>query len=397
MRTTRVLCALSCLAAMALPGARSAVALDASSNVAFTAVNLSPWAEGQAVDLERDVNLSKSFSVDLPNVNANPTGAALDALSSLLGIPLPVDVGLSIAPHADGNVSLDLGYAVSGGHVNLNYPAVGTISVPTVSGTNRITSSAFTLTTQFQPGLEQSFIPSAASLTELQSGGYALGPGTLGFDVTRMQDPVFTTSFPSFAAWANAAYDVNLGISLNADLKVLGACIVCASQTFTINSAQTVPLVDISGSHVSVLGDTVGSLPTTIAPIDGLTATVNSPNLRVTSNPLPAGSAALTGSGAQQIIGMNVNLDDLLPLVDLLSNEIGPFGYNLLSLQGGPTLSLYQDFSFTPRPEVALDFSQQLLVQDSDGVYRPTNSVTLNLGDPLNIEVPVGTKGQVTI
>ena len=49
------------------------------------------------------------------------------------------------------------------------------------------------------------------------------------------------------------------------------------------------------------------------------------------------------------------NLERLIPFVGtILQNQIGPLGYDLLNLAGGPQLTLYQEMTFTPDPKVRL-------------------------------------------
>jgi hypothetical protein len=384
---------LLCLGAVVL-ATPPALALDVSNNVAFSAIHLSPWAGGPAIDLQNEQTISKSFNINLPAVNPDP----VKALADFLGVPLPFDASVSLGAHTDGTVALDFGYAVTAGRFNVTYPAIGTLSIPTATGTNKLSSQTFTLGSSFQPGLQQSFVPSVVNLALVAGGGYTLLPGA-GLSSTKFQDPLFTTSFPSFAAWADVWYDVHAGASINADLKVLGQCIVCASKSVTLGDSQFIPIVDINGAGVNVLGQTVAQLSGTFPIVPGeVSVTVSVPNLKVGSAPLPAGSTTLTGSGAQSIIQVNMSLEKLVPVIGaFLSNTIGPFGYNLLSVDGGPNLGLYQNFSFAPDPKAVLNFSQTMLVQGSDGVYRPTNTALFDLGAPLNIKVPMGTQDIVTV
>jgi hypothetical protein len=375
-------------------GPPPALGYDSSSNVAFTAVHLSPWASGPAIDLGNDVNLTRSFNVNLPAINPDP----VKALADFLGVPLPFDASVTIGAHADGSVGFDFGYAVTAGRLNVTYPAIGTLTVPTNPGTNVLTNPKFTLTSSFQPGLAKAFAPSIVQLDTIGGGGYTVLHSE-GPSMTTFQNPQFTTSFPSFSIWADASYDVNAGASINADLKVFGHCIVCVGKTLTMGDARDFPIVEMTGAGLSVLGKPVGpALSGTIPVVPGeLNAEVHIPNLGVSSNPLAPGSTTLTGNGQQSVLRLDVDLEKLVPFIGgLLSNSIGPFGYNLLSVVGGPDLSVYQNFSFTPDPKVLLSFSDTMLVQGSDGVYRPANNAFFDLGAPVNIEVPIGTRDDVT-
>jgi hypothetical protein len=374
--------------------AAPAFALVINDNVAFTGVNLSPWDSGPAIDLQNDQTLSKSFNVDLPGLNTSP----VQALSDFLGVPLPLNANVSIGAHTDGTASLDFGYAVTSGNLNLNYPAIGSLQIPTAPGTDLVAASQVVpITTAFQPGLKEQFLASTAQLVGVAGNGYAAP--NIGVDLTKMQAPVFSTTFPYFAAWADASYDVHAGASINADLKVLGNCIVCASKSLTLGDSRSFPIVEVTPGSVKVLGNNLGSvagnLP--IVPPD-VSATVTVPNLNVGSAPLAAGSTTLSGSGSSPVIQLNLSLEKLVPAIgSFLSNSIGPFGYNLLSVNGGPNLGVYQDFAFTAQPKVDLAFSQVVLQQGSDGNYHLTKNADFNLGDPLNLEIPWSTGGNVTV
>jgi hypothetical protein len=365
-----------------------------TTNVNFVGVNLSPWNAGPAFTLQKDYNLGASFNVNLPDLNGNP----VQAIADLLGISLPVQAEVSIGGNVNGNFNLDLGYAVSGGRVNVDYPAQASLSIPTVPGTTSsvIPGAPLTLGTSFQPGLNKAFSPVTNAALGIAGAGYSL-PG-LGINLKTIQAPNFATQFPAAAAWADLSYNVNAGASVAANLKLpFIGCVVCVQKDLTFGDSQNFELLNVTPQNVTVAGQNYGNpsnITIPLGPAASISASI--PNLAV-SGGLSPNSTSLAGSGSQPIIQINASLDKLVPLVGaVLSNNIGPIGYTLLSVTGGPQLSLYQNFGFTPTPAVDLLFSKPVL-QQVNGTWQPTTSVAFNASAPPTIEVPWSSSGAVTV
>lgn len=80
-------------------------------------VRQNPWTIGDAFLSE--------FNFDLPPINSDPVGAALDLISDFLGIDLP-GLGVKLGATVSGHAGLDFGYYVNGGFPDLSYLARGT-------------------------------------------------------------------------------------------------------------------------------------------------------------------------------------------------------------------------------------------------------------------------------
>lgn len=367
-------------------GGRQAGAYDITKNLSFSGANLSPWAEGPAVDLRKDISLSQSFNVNLPDLNASPT----QAIADLLGIDLPVKAGVTLHGHVDGKVAFDFGYAVSGGRLNITYPSTGTLHIPFASSLVSA-GSTVRIGSSFSPGVT-SFGKPDPSLLQV---GYKLLESQQ--NLTFYSAPQFSTTFPNFAAWADASYKVNAGLALDAELKAI-VCLLCAHKNFTISSSAEFPIVELSPSSIKVLGKTVASLADLTIPIvpGEASATVHVPNLQVTGGLQPDGS--LAGAGAQSALQLNLNLEKLVPLVGaFLSNSIGPFGYTLATATGGPNLGIYQDFTFRPEPMVDLAFSRPVLADINGAGYQLTNDAVFKLGDSLDVKIPEGVTNDILV
>jgi hypothetical protein len=383
-------------AALLIAAATSAMAEDLATDVNFVGVNLSPWNSGPTFELKQDINLGAPFNASLPNLNGNP----VQAIADLLNIPLPAEAGVSIGGTVNGNFNIDLGYDVYGGRVNIDYPALGTISIPTttVNGVNDVVpGQALNFSSTFQPGLNQTFhAESVGNLAAVGGSGYSLK--ALGFDVTQVKNPVFATQFPSAAAWADVSYNVNAGVGVDANLKVAGICIVCASKSLTFGDAQNFELLNITPQDVVVAGHDYGNLGSITVPLGpAASISANIPDLAV-SGGLSGDGRTLTGSGSQPVVTINASLDKLVPLVGAaLSNNIGPIGYTLLSATGGPQLSLYQNFSYAPKPTVELLFNRPVLERTAGGLQAVTSVTFDPSGSVPSLEVPWNGGGQIQV
>ncbi len=109
-----------------------------SNNVAFSAVRQNPWVPGDAFEYGDTGSIFNTgpLKVDLPRLNGNAVGTALDAISDFLGVDLPIDARLGFGGTAGGSVGFDWGYDVNGGRLNINYPAVAGVTVKTFRDPN---------------------------------------------------------------------------------------------------------------------------------------------------------------------------------------------------------------------------------------------------------------------
>ena len=80
---------------------------DVTQNIAFTATGKNPWGPGNALEVSKSYTLLDVpyTHVDIPPINADPLGLALDSLSSALGVPLPSLVKLQVGGSASGSAT----------------------------------------------------------------------------------------------------------------------------------------------------------------------------------------------------------------------------------------------------------------------------------------------------
>jgi hypothetical protein len=358
--------------ALAALSAIPAQAVDYRHDLGFTAVNRNPWGSGPEFKLEGVFqDLRADVAVTIPTTGLTPTDLLLD----ILGIDSPIDVlSARVGGSAAVQAGIDFGYYVTGGRLNVNYPAISTLSIGTTPGrpgairaTDDVPVSA-----QFIPGLDRIVVPSSTGLLSTIAGsGYAEPVNLPGFSITTFNAPRFGTSFPDFSVWGDAFIAGEIGVNLEVrglavDVPLVGkVCFVCKG----IPLRAEVPLepftfVEIDPGAVRVPGLVNVQLDQSIqlpSPAD-VRLQLSSPNLRVTGGLAPGGTA-LAGNAAQPVITVLGSLDDFVPLVGpLLDGNLGPLGYTIASTDGGPSFGVYQDFRLEVTPRLRLDFSENVLV-----------------------------------
>ncbi len=367
-----------------LIAARQSSALEVRHNVAFTKVNQSPWQPGPGFHEEFHFDdLQTSFNVNLPRLNGSPIATIAD----FLGIDLPLDANVGVRGKASGRAGLDFGYYVSGGRFNLKYPARSSLDIGTFPGSNVVLHGApFSIQSEFLPGVSGRSYPRSLLVANAGAGyGQASVPG-FGFE--SYSEPTFGTTFPYASAWATLGYDVRAEASVEAR-----ACfIACGTWTKTakFGDARDVTLVEIDPSGVSIAGAERVQLFDQDIPVAGFgNVRVSYPDVRVGATGVDA-NHRLHGFDSKPIVSLQGQAEKLVPFIGpFLSNSVGPIGYDLLTTLGGPQLSLYQDFTFTPTPRVRLEFSTPVLARGTDGRFRPTNSVDFALGDDIELKTIV--------
>ena len=386
-----LLCTSSLLALLGTFQATPATALVINQNVNFAAANRNPWTGGPAFEQEWHLTQPSvgPIKVDLPKLNGNP----LNILADFLGIDLPFSANVGVGGTVSGSAGFDFGYYVSGGKLNVNYPALSTLSIPTTqpNGNRIIGGQSLTIGTNFTPGLNTISAPLTSQYIAAAGAGYEglMQNVSLG---TTMKDPFLKTTFPYASAWADFNYDIRGGAFVEATAKVFGACIVCARKEVKFGDGRSVTLIEIDpggkGQPPSAyfLGNKVDPFqPNQLCPAK---ISFSYPDVAVQGS--LQGDRSVFGSDTKSIITVQGGAEKLIPFVGpFLQNGVGPFGYQLLSTDGGPSLGLYQDFRFTPKPEMQLAFSQPILQRGADGKYHATNVVQFGLGQSLDIIAPL--------
>ncbi|MDN3920607.1 hypothetical protein [Roseateles violae] len=369
-----------------LAGAPQGVALTLNHNVSFTAVNRNPWTDGPMFR-EQWVNkdLQQAFTVSVPTVGLSPTAL----MSDFLGIP---NIGFVRAGGvASGNIGLDLGLYVDGGRLNITYPGTGRIDIATRGATGVSTLGYTRTNTSFTPGLYREFKPNLGMVMALLGGpGYDSLNSIPGYETEHFQNPVFKTSFPTAAAWADLHWNLNAGVRVEAGAlrlrnPITGSieCVLCTSRQFTANNADSVRLIDINPAGVQVIGLGRQQISGSDIALGYGSVSVSYPNLAVGGG-LQAGSTTLFGTQAREIMAFNGNLEQLVPFVGaFLHQGVGPFDLKLLGVEGGPKLSLYQDFTVKVAPKLELNFSRPVEWL-SPGGAQITNQIVAPLGQALD-------------
>jgi hypothetical protein len=366
-----------------------------SANVAFTKVNQNPWVAGDAFarpwsydDIQADLR------VDVPSVGASASGI----LADFLGLP---SIGFAnIGGSFDGHAGLSLGYAVNGGRMNITYPGRGTVDFATNAGTNNVTAG-FNVSTQtsFDPGLLRVFAPigGAQELAGIAGGGYAPGVSIPGIPIDRFHQPTFQTYFPNAAAWATFGYDIDAGVFAEAGVaRVLGECIGCVRRTVDLDSAETVELVNVNKNGVEVIGAGRADLFGQDIALGQGSLRVDYPDVAV-KGVLQADGRTVAGDDAKPILTFNAAIEKLIPFVGaFLSQKIGPFDVTLLSIEGGPIFSLYQDFKLSVMPEVTLKFNTYV-EWVKDGVSLFVKEIKAQLGETIDWRPLLGSSTEIEV
>ncbi|HKX00070.1 MAG TPA: PEP-CTERM sorting domain-containing protein [Bryobacteraceae bacterium] len=324
----------------------------------FAAVNQNPWAPGGAQIFEHTYSLPDpelSAHLDLGKFSVDPSGAALDALGSIIGVDLSGLASLKLSPVGDFTAGLNAKYHIDAGTVNLNYPEQVQLNLPTQVQSGQ----AFQVSANF-PGPFSHLQVSESDFSALGGSGYnKLGQLLQVANSQYIPDKGFDTTFP----YADAQLNIDLHASGGVGAR---ACFlfVCDSGTINLGSVDLgTQVLDVNSlKGISVLGQTVLGYGTHTFD-NTLNMTVNPPDLAVHGSLHP--DLTLAGSGKEKVFELSFDAASLLPVVGpFLAGSVGPIDYTLLSVDPGVSLGLYQNFSFTPNLMVNLDFSEPVMEQN---------------------------------
>lgn len=367
------------LGAIVAPHPLSALTVD--HNVNFAAVNRDPWTGGPRFTDQGGYSFNHGFNVELPGINANP----LDILANFIGIPLPKIAGANVGGRIAGNAGFSVGYYVSGGNLDVTYPAQGKLDFQTLGDTNRVALGRSTaIQTQFLPGLNREYTSISTTLALAAGLGYSdlANSGAVGAigGATTFQAPMFTTEFPYASAWANFNFAVGAGVGLKGELLCLGVCLASFEKNISITAGDSVDLVEIDPGKAHIAGLGTFDLLNNKFSLPFGTLELNYPDVKVKGTLQPDGT--LAGDGSELIIALRASLDDLIPIIGpFLDGSVGPFGYTLLSADGGPQVSLYQDMQFQITPQLTLAFNQPVEVFGADGNFHIQTELTVPAGE----------------
>ena len=357
----------------------------------FATVNQNLWQSGPAYVKDDSISTLPDFfngSVSLSDIDLDPISAALDFLSNVIGINL--STGVSIAPTATFTAGLEAGYHINSGSIDLNYPTTVSLTMPdTVQLGQPITISA-----DYPAAISPYSVPasafSAAQNVFTTDPGYS-GPvskyalPTSALDFTPVGG--VTTVFPYAEAHLNLDLQASAALNLKACVFLLG----CDTEGLTLGSIDgSQQLFEVNTLNgISILGEPV--IPFNASNIDlplGLgTLSYSSPNITFdTSVDGPLKGVSFNLGRSQEILKAGFDVDQLIPLVgQLLHNNLGVFGYDLLSFEPTVSLVLNQQLTVTPHPTVDLNFSSSVIYNG-----QATHTVSLGVGDSIDVLPTVG-------
>ena len=364
-----------------------AAAVSVVQNISYNQPNLSPWSQGSAFTLDWSKSYGGSLNFNVPTVDLSLSGL----LAGFLGLPKIGFVESSVSGQA--GAWLDVGYYVSGGRMNLQYPGQGRLDFGG-AGPGRFG----TLNTAFVPGLTRAVKSSSAqALSTLLGSGYDPDNSLPGFAWDRYKAPTFATSFPTASAWAQVRYDVRADLGVTAGVaRAFGECLLCKRFSAEVSAADTIPLLSIDRTGVEVLGKRALPLFGQDFSIGVVSARLDYPDLKVQGG-LKADGVTLAGRDARSVLSFNAPLEQLVPVLGpILSPKIGPFEATLLSVAGGPSFGLYQDFEVAVQPKVQLDFGTQVQFR-RNGQRSFGRSITLDLGEDIDWKPVMNFSGTVRV
>jgi hypothetical protein len=336
----------------------------------FATVNQSLWGPGNATVMDGfyaipDPAINQPFN--LSDFDVSPTGALL----SFLGLS---DIGpsLTVHPSADVTAGITASYHVNSGSIDLNYPQQAVLSLPDtlVNGETfnvGLNYPGTSLAIKFQASNFQSALQAAGA-----GAGYttarisALLPSFI--NSLESPQPGFTTVSPFAEATIHADFSVaaNLHGEACIGLAVTEWCpfdgdISLGSTALDqdILKLSTLTGLQVLGQSVIDLSNTRFDLPLGLGSGD-----FSSPSLNLSTDTVN-GDGTLSAGGSNLFLNMGLDVDQLVPLVgQILHNSLGPFSYDLLSIQPTIGLTLHQELIFDPTLMVNLHFSDPVTCLD---------------------------------
>jgi len=357
----------------------------------FATVNQNLWQSGPAFIHDDSISTLPDFfsdSVHLDKIDLDPFSAAIDFLSNVIGINL--STGVSIGPTASFSAGLEAGYHVNSGSIDVNYPTTMNLLLPDTIQVGQ----PFTISADYPAAISPYSVP--ASAFSAAQNVFSANPGYSG-PVSKYALPTsaldftpvggVTTVFPYAEAHLNLDLQASAALNLEACVFLLG-CDTEGLSLGSINGSQQLFEVNTL-KGVSVLGEPVIPFNATNVelPLGLGSFSYSSPNIIFdTSVNGPLKGESFNMGRSQEILKAGFDVDQLIPLVgQLLHNNLGVFGYDLLSFEPTVSLVLNQQLMVTPHPTVDLNFSKTVIYNGS-----PTHKVSLGVGDSVDLLPTVG-------
>ncbi|MCP5145116.1 MAG: hypothetical protein H6978_09930 [Gammaproteobacteria bacterium] len=375
MRRLPFVCSIAvAVAVQAVP--LSATVVTNSLNFATVGQNL--WGPGTAFIIDESVTLPPPAGV-----SAHIAPGTYSGLADFVTDFLDIDLGARIAPSADISASLRASLYVNSGSLDLNYPMQASLNVANEARMGQ----AFTVSLT-PPSLLAASLSSinSSALVASGGGGYAL-PGLSQFMLSQnvLQPRAgFSTQFP----FAEARVDLSLSATgqIASEICFIVDCI--AGPTVDLGrvdfNQQLFELNTLTG--LKVLDEPVVSFDQTIDVVQGIQIGFHSPTITLDGTLRADGT--LRDSGSSNFLDVAFNVNQLIPIVgQLLQSNIGPIGYNLLSVSPALSFTLRQAIEFDPRLMVALQFDAPVRDQ-RDGRFK--NLVIFEYGESVDLLPTLG-------
>ena len=327
-------------------------------NLNFAAVNQNLWGPGEALVVDQSISIpDPAIHVD----NLSPGSFAVDPASAIASF-LGINVGAKIAPTVSFSADLSASFHANTGSFDVNYPTTVNLTLPDQIQAGQPFTVSAALPGPISLPIQKALSP--ATLTALAGSGYTspLLTKSLISTVGNILTPTaaFSTQFP----YAEAKVNLDLTASGGA---TVGFCIIlCAEKDFKFAAVdeheQILELNSLTG--IQVLNQPVVSFNQTLNLAQGVSVSFSSPTISLdgtlqSNQPF----AALADQQSTNFLGFSFNVDQLLPLVgQLLQSNVGPIGYDLVSLTPTVSLGITQALSFDPSGMfVNLEFSKPVL------------------------------------
>jgi len=358
----------------------AAVAEVTTSNLNFATVNQNLWGPGSASVIDESITLPPPTGLS-GSLSPGDFKDPASAVASFLGF----DVGVSIAPTASFNAALSASFHANTGSIDLNYPTTIELTLP-----NQVQAGQSFTVSATPPGpvsLSTLAKTQIAAVVGAAGAGYSSG-GLSQFlipDLASGFQPVagFSTVFP----YAEAKVNLDLAAAGQITSK---ACLIFCVDGPTIKlgsidlSQQIFELSTLNG--LKVLDQTVVPFNQTIPIAQGVSIAFSSPNVSVDGTLRP--DKSLMGSDQKSFLDFSFNVDQLIPFVgQILQSNIGPVGYDLLSVTPDISLGIKQEITFDPKLMVDLQFASPVY-DNRDGKLK--NDVVFQVGDSVNLTPTVG-------
>jgi hypothetical protein len=234
------------------------------------------------------------------------------------------NTGAQVGAQTTGNMGLEYGLKLNSGSVDISYPVNVQLTTPSLD--TAIADQPFTIKSSF----------SVPGYTGPSSFETVVGLGNV---TARMQ-----SHSPTLQAFVDL--DAQFHAFIGAQACVLGVCQGPFLGPLDVDKSQTLAAINRNNNGLIQIGSTTVNLDQNFSALDGdLTARLNIPNISAVSSASSGSTATdLVSVGRDNVLALDANVGNIvakalgLPLV----GNVGPIGYNLLSVNAGLAVDVKQ-------------------------------------------------------